>query len=93
MEAENDQLLILDKHTNYIESISNIDSKKWLEAMRFDKWMSKLYSEMGTFKKMSSWHNLKVSNLRNLPINYASYKNSFINLSKLQGVEIFILMR
>ena len=37
MEAENDQLLILDKHTNYIESISNIDSKKWLEAMRFDK--------------------------------------------------------
>ena len=34
MEAENNELSILDKPTNYIESISDIDSKKWIEAMK-----------------------------------------------------------
>jgi hypothetical protein len=42
---------------------------------------------------MCIWHNLKVLNIRNLPIKYAIYKNSFIDLIKLQGVEISILMR
>jgi hypothetical protein len=32
-------------------------------------------------------------NPRNLSIKYASYKNSFMNLSKFRGVGISILMR
>jgi hypothetical protein len=48
---------------------------------------------MEIFTKMCKRHNLKVLNLRDLPIKYASYKNSFIDLSELQEVGISILMR
>jgi ABC-type lipopolysaccharide export system ATPase subunit len=34
MEAENNELPILDEPINYIEPISDIDSKKWIEAMK-----------------------------------------------------------
>jgi len=34
MDAENDKLLMINEPTNYIESISDIDSKKWFEAMK-----------------------------------------------------------
>lgn len=37
--------------------------------------------------------NLNVSNSRKLPIKNASYKNTLIDLNKLQGVGIFIWMR
>jgi hypothetical protein len=39
------------------------------------------------------WHKLKVLNIRNLPIKYTSYKNPFMDLNKLHGVGISILMR
>jgi ATPase subunit of ABC transporter with duplicated ATPase domains len=35
MEAKNNELLILDEPTNYMKEVSNINSKKWLEAMKF----------------------------------------------------------
>jgi hypothetical protein len=35
MEADDDELLILDEPINYMEAISNIYSEKWLEAMKF----------------------------------------------------------
>jgi hypothetical protein len=31
---KNDELFIFDEPTNYMKPISNIDSKKWLEAMK-----------------------------------------------------------
>jgi hypothetical protein len=34
MEAENDELRILNEPTNYMELVSNIDSKKWLETIK-----------------------------------------------------------
>jgi ABC-type multidrug transport system ATPase subunit len=34
MELENDELCILDEPINYMEVISNIDFKKWLETMK-----------------------------------------------------------
>jgi hypothetical protein len=36
---------------------------------------------------------MKVLNLRNLSVKFVSYKSQFINLNKLQGVEISILMK
>jgi ATPase subunit of ABC transporter with duplicated ATPase domains len=36
MEADDNELLILDEPTNDIEAISNIDSNKWLEVMIFE---------------------------------------------------------
>jgi uncharacterized UPF0160 family protein len=36
VEADDNELLILDKPTNYMETIYNIDSKKWLEFMIFE---------------------------------------------------------
>jgi hypothetical protein len=52
--------------------------------------MSKLNSWMRIFKKIYMWHNLKVLNLRNLPIKYTIYKNPFMDLIKLQGVEYLV---
>jgi hypothetical protein len=34
MEAENDELCILNEPTNYMELVSNIDSKEWLETIK-----------------------------------------------------------
>jgi hypothetical protein len=34
MKIKNDELLILDELAYYMELISNIDSKKWLETMK-----------------------------------------------------------
>ena len=34
MDAENEKLLMINEPTNYIEAISDIDSKKWFEAMK-----------------------------------------------------------
>jgi hypothetical protein len=34
VEVDDDEMLILDELTNYIEVIYNIDSKKWLKAMK-----------------------------------------------------------
>jgi hypothetical protein len=34
VEADDDEMLILDELTNYIEVISNIDFEKWLKAMK-----------------------------------------------------------
>jgi hypothetical protein len=42
---------------------------------------------------MCMWHNLKVLNLKQIANKYASYKNLFMNISKIQGDEISILMR
>jgi ATPase subunit of ABC transporter with duplicated ATPase domains len=36
VEADDNELLILDEPTNDIEAISNIDSNKWLEVMIFE---------------------------------------------------------
>jgi hypothetical protein len=36
---------------------------------------------------------MKVLNLRNLSVKFVSYKSQFINLNKLQGVGISILMK
>jgi hypothetical protein len=36
IEAENDELLILNESTNYMEPISDIDSKKYLETMKYE---------------------------------------------------------
>jgi ATPase subunit of ABC transporter with duplicated ATPase domains len=36
IEAENDELLILNEPTNYMELISDIDSKKCLETMKYE---------------------------------------------------------
>jgi hypothetical protein len=35
IEAENDKLFIIDKYTNYIEVISNIDYENWLKTMKY----------------------------------------------------------
>jgi hypothetical protein len=35
------------------------------------------------FKKICMWYNLKVLNLKNLPIKYTIYKNLFMDLNKL----------
>jgi hypothetical protein len=42
MEADDDELLILDKLTNYMEVISNIDYKKLLEVMKSE--MDSMYT-------------------------------------------------
>jgi hypothetical protein len=34
MEINDDELFILDEPTNYMKAISNIDYRKWLEAMK-----------------------------------------------------------
>jgi len=34
IDVENDELLMINEPTNYIEAISDIDYKKWLEAMK-----------------------------------------------------------
>jgi hypothetical protein len=34
VEVDDDELFILDESTNYMEAISNIDSDKWLKAMK-----------------------------------------------------------
>jgi hypothetical protein len=34
MKVENDELFILDEPNNYMEIIFNVDSKKWLEAVK-----------------------------------------------------------
>jgi hypothetical protein len=34
MKVENDELFILDEPNNYMETIFNVDSKKWLEAVK-----------------------------------------------------------
>jgi len=36
MDAKNDKLLMIDEPTNYIEAISDIDSEKWFEGMKFE---------------------------------------------------------
>ena len=36
MEVENNKLFILDDSTNYIEAISNIDSMKQIETMKYE---------------------------------------------------------
>jgi len=36
---------------------------------------------------------VKVLNLKQSSMKYSSYKKSFMNLSKLQGFEIYVLMR
>jgi hypothetical protein len=42
MEADDDELLILDKLINYMEVISNIDYEKLLEVMKFE--MDSIYT-------------------------------------------------
>jgi hypothetical protein len=42
MKAENDELLMLDESTNYMEPISDIDSKKWLKAIKSE--MDSIYT-------------------------------------------------
>jgi ABC-type cobalamin/Fe3+-siderophores transport system ATPase subunit len=42
VEANDDELFILDEPTNYVKIISNIDFEKWLEAMK--SYMDSMYS-------------------------------------------------
>ena len=42
MEVDDDELFILDESTNYMEAISNIDSDKWLNAMKCE--MDSMYT-------------------------------------------------
>ena len=42
MEANDDELFILDEPTNYVKIITNIDFEKWLEAMK--SYMDSMYS-------------------------------------------------
>jgi ATPase subunit of ABC transporter with duplicated ATPase domains len=35
IKSKNDELLIFDEPTNYLKSIYDIDSKKWLETMKY----------------------------------------------------------
>ena len=42
MEADDDELFILDESTNYMEAIFNIDYDKWLKAMKCE--MDSMYT-------------------------------------------------
>jgi len=42
VEIDDDKLLILDKPTNYMEAISNIDYKKWFRANKSE--MNSMYT-------------------------------------------------